>query len=140
MLGLSSGFTRFATMLALMLPACAPSQPDGAAEKEQAPMAKASSAETGRQLDAAITRDVPPGSTAVQVLAFLDAQNIEHSALIDQANQKHMGKDPNVKIISAIIRDTEKGALVSGNLAVTFRFDRDDRLIGHDVEQVNTGP
>jgi hypothetical protein len=92
------------------------------------------------ELESAISSELPNGSDADAVFAFLKVRNIEHSKLIDQADQKHMGKNPNEKIISAIIRDTQKGAFVSGNLAITFRFDQSDKLVGSLVENVNTGP
>jgi hypothetical protein len=91
-------------------------------------------------LESAIASELPNGSSVDQVFAFLKARNIEHSQLIDQADQKHMGKNPDEKIVTAMIRDTQKGVFVSGNLSITFRFDKADKLVGSLVENINTGP
>jgi hypothetical protein len=95
---------------------------------------------TAEALKADISKAVPMGSSADDVIQFLENRKIEHSPLVDQANMKHMGFDPNVQTISAIIRNVERKGLVSGDLAISFRFDRAQKLSDFDVKSVYTGP
>jgi hypothetical protein len=91
-------------------------------------------------LKADISAAVPIGSGTDAVIQFLESRKIEHSPLVDQANMKHMGFDPNVQTISAIIRNVERKGLVSGDLAISFRFDRAQKLSDFEVKSVYTGP
>jgi hypothetical protein len=87
-----------------------------------------------------ISAALPSGSSVAEVINYLDTRKIEHSALVDQANMAHMGFDPNVQTISAIIRNVERKGLITGDLAISFRFDRAQKLSGFDVTSVYTGP
>ena len=87
-----------------------------------------------------ISAALPGGSSVAEVVSYLDERKIEHSSLIDQANMAHMGFDPNVQTISAIIRNVERKGLVTGELTISFRFDRANTLLGFDVKPVYTGP
>jgi hypothetical protein len=95
---------------------------------------------TAETLKTDISAALPGGSSVDDVIAYLDSRKIEHSSLIDQANMAHMGFDPNVQTISAIIRNVERKGLVTGDLTISFRFDRAQKLSGFDVKSVYTGP
>lgn len=95
---------------------------------------------TADSLKTDISAALPSGSSVTEVVSYLDGRKIEHSALIDQANMTHMGFDPNVQTISAIIRNVERKGLVTGDLTISFRFDRASKLLGFDVKPVYTGP
>ena len=87
-----------------------------------------------------ISAALPSGSSVADVVSYLDNRKIEHSSLFDQANMAHMGFDPNVQTISAIIRNVERKGLITGDLTISFRFDRTSKLLSFDVKLVYTGP
>jgi hypothetical protein len=94
---------------------------------------------TAESLKTEISTALPGGSSVAEVMAYLDNRKIEHSSLVDQANMAHMGFDPNVQTISAIIRNVERKGLITGDLTIAFRFDRAQKLSGFDVKPVYTG-
>jgi hypothetical protein len=87
-----------------------------------------------------ISMALPAGSSVSDVIDYLDSRKIEHSEVVDQANMAHMGFDPNVQTISAIIRNVERKGLIKGDLTMLFRFDRAQKLSGFEVKPVYTGP
>jgi hypothetical protein len=95
---------------------------------------------TAEALKTEISTVLPAGSSVSAVINYLDSRKIEHSELVDQANMAHMGFDPNVQTISAIIRNVERKGLITGDLAMSFRFDRAQKLLSFEVKSVYTGP
>jgi hypothetical protein len=95
---------------------------------------------SAESLKTEISTALPGGSSVADVITYLDSRKIEHSSLVDQANMAHMGFDPNVQTISAIIRNVERKGLITGDLTISFRFDRAQKLSGFDVKPVYTGP
>jgi hypothetical protein len=79
------------------------------------------------QLEQAVKSELPPGTLAAKVIAFLDARHIEHSGHTSQA-------DP--QVIGAIVRDTSWYHLfVKPVYLFTFFFDREQRLIKYEVKK-----
>jgi hypothetical protein len=95
---------------------------------------------TAESLKTEISMALPAGSSVSDVIDYLDSRKIEHSEVVDQANMAHMGFDPNVQTISAIIRNVERKGLITGDLTMSFRFDRAQKLSGFEVKPVYTGP
>lgn len=87
------------------------------------------------ELDSRLVR----GASAADVEAYLKAKGLENSGLIDNAELAHMGFDPNTFELKTMIRGTRKSLLVTTDLAATFIFDRDKKLIETRVEEVHTG-
>jgi hypothetical protein len=82
---------------------------------------------TSQQISAGVALKTTP----VQVLAFLDAQHIEHSSYrIDPVKGR---------VISAVSRGS-KWSLIRSDHAVDFRFDDSDRLVAKDMHDFYTGP
>lgn len=94
---------------------------------------------TASALQQEIEAALPPGSSVADVTAWLARKGIEHSPPVDQRSLAHMGANPDEILVSAILRDVEKRPLVATSLAVSFRFDRADRLKTVTVETVRTG-
>jgi hypothetical protein len=95
---------------------------------------------TAESLKTEISTALPAGSSVSAVINYLDSREIEHSELVDQANMAHMGFDPNIQTISAIIRNVERKGLITGDLTMSFRFDRAQKLSSFEVKSVYTGP
>jgi hypothetical protein len=92
---------------------------------------------TAESLKTEISTALPAGSSVSAVINYLDGRKIEHSELVDQAN---MGFDPNIQTISAIIRNVERKGLITGDITMSFRFDRAQKLSSFEVKSVYTGP
>lgn len=89
---------------------------------------------TEGQAAALVRRELPLGVSVSQVKAWLDARGIEHSEY-----GPHHADGAQGEIVS-IIRDTHRTFLVSSDIQVVFRFDRQRRLMGHSVRELLTGP
>lgn len=83
-----------------------------------------------KEIDELIRKEVPIGSSTSQVLAFLDAQKIEHS-------QQYFDRD---RIIYASIRNTSGNWLVKNSVYIQFHFDEKATLKDYSVREVSTGP
>jgi hypothetical protein len=125
---------RIATILALAMTAAACG---GTASPVAAPAreTRMTAADLQREIDA----ELPPGTSLAQVTAWLAARGIEHSPPVDQRKQAHMGANPDEILVSAILRDVARRPLVTTSLAISFRFDRSERLKSAEVETVRTG-
>ena len=92
-------------------------------------------AATTADVEAWIKKDLPIGSSKEQVISVLDARGIEHSGRY----KPELYYDKN-KTISAALRDTKKGALVTSGVFIEFRFDAADKLLSYSVKELLTGP
>jgi hypothetical protein len=85
-----------------------------------------------------IQKNLPLGSTAGQVIAYLDAKRIEHGDLVTLPFDDYFPGEPNVRVIPAAIR--KQGFLLETTISIAFRFDEEDRLIDYRIEKSLTGP
>ena len=92
-------------------------------------------AATPEEVEAWIKKEIPVGSSKDQVVSALEARGIEHSA--GYKPELYYNKN---KTISAAIRDTTKGVLVTGGVFMEFRFDANDKLRSFSVKEQFTGP
>lgn len=90
---------------------------------------------TETQADALVRRELPENASVRQVLAWLDAQHIEH----DKYEPYHVnGADGT---ILATIRDTSRPSLfISADIQLNFMFGKQRRLVGHSAHTLLTGP
>src|SRR5258708_25511352 len=78
---------------------------------------------------AQVIAKVPVGSTASQVIQYLDSAKCEHS---DYLNDK--------KEIRAIMRNSSRTVLIKGSIQLRFQFDANEKLESIEVKEVFTGP
>jgi hypothetical protein len=83
------------------------------------------------QLRALITRELPVGTSATRVIAFLDDRRIEHSDYT---------KPPGPAEVTAIVRETSWWSVVKTSHRIVFSFDHDSRLTRYRLEEAYTGP
>ena len=82
-----------------------------------------------------LAAEIPVGSDKDKVIAFLDANEFEHSGRY----RPELYYDKN-RTISASAPQKKYGLLVTGKIYVTFTFDQQDRLVSYRAEEVLTGP
>ncbi len=98
-----------------------------------------------------IEAEVPEGSSVPQVIAFLDARNIQHSEYatgLERLERESAFRElefPNKDAVingyvSGIIRDVDYEPLISWSVQMKFYFDRQNRLVTHTVTWFGTGP
>lgn len=80
-------------------------------------------------LERTLRADLPVGTQARRVLAYLAEREIEHSGLVDDG-----------RTLDAIWRDTERRGLTRRAVQVRFRFDAGGRLEGLNAREQFTGP
>lgn len=95
---------------------------------------------TVRALKKEIKKNLPLGSTASQVIAFLDARGIDHSELATEDYLSDYPGETDLRLIRAAIPRVKQGPLVEWGIFMSFRFDEKDRLIDYKVKLVGTGP
>jgi hypothetical protein len=95
---------------------------------------------TVREVDQAINRELPLGSTKGQVVEFLDKKHIQHSELVVVRYDSDYPDNLEKRLINAAIPKVKTRLLVEWGIYITFRFDEADRLIDHRVKWVGTGP
>ena len=79
------------------------------------------------EIRADVARELPPGSSKAQVLAFLTARSIEHSE----------GKD---RIISAGIPKAWESGLTKSGIYLKFYMSEQDTLLRAEIKEVFTAP
>lgn len=84
---------------------------------------------TTEDLERAIHREIPVGSSKSDVVRFLTTNNIEYSA----------DKEDGVPMILGIVRDV-KGGMVKESIQMKFTFSSQGKLASYKVSQVFTGP
>jgi hypothetical protein len=84
---------------------------------------------TTEDLERAIHREIPAGSSKSDVVRFLTAHHIEYSA----------DDQDGVPTILGVVRDV-KGSIVKESIQVKFTFSSQGKLEGYKVKQVLTGP
>lgn len=87
-----------------------------------------------KRISAAINTQLPLGCDKSQVVAFLDAQGIEHSSYYEN-EEAFAGR-----FINAIVRDTAWGFLCNADMQMNFSFDAKGKLAKCDIDQSGTGP
>jgi hypothetical protein len=83
------------------------------------------------QLRALITQELPVGTSATRVIAFLDVRHIEHSDYT---------KPPGPAEVTAIVRDTSWWSVVKTSHRIVFSFDRDSHLTKYRLDEAYIGP
>jgi hypothetical protein len=83
------------------------------------------------QLRALITRELPVGTSATRVIAFLDDRHIEHSDYT---------KPPGPAEVTAIVREPSWWRIVKTSHRIVFSFDHGSRLTRYRLEEAYTGP
>lgn len=96
---------------------------------------------TVREIEAAIKRESPLGSTKTEVIAFLDKNRIGHSDLLVANGRTSEYQDDEVKrLINASIPKVKHTFFAEWGIFMSFRFDESDRLVDYRVRWVGTGP
>ncbi|MCU1349857.1 MAG: hypothetical protein JWO56_2887 [Acidobacteria bacterium] len=108
---ISVAFVAF-LMLLLLLPACT----------------RESSEAVARRLNAEFQANVPLQSAKAKVIDFLKMHHIEFY------------DDPVNRIVTASIRDVQRGFLVRSGVYMEFRFDVSNRLTAYQIRSISTGP
>jgi hypothetical protein len=85
-----------------------------------------------------IQKELPNGSTASQVKAFLDARNIDHGDLYIAERDSDYPSEINMRLIRASIRHYKKDLLGWRGIFMSFRFDDKDTLIDYKVNVAST--
>jgi len=85
-----------------------------------------------------IQKHLPLGSTAAEVIAYLEAKHIEHGDLVTYPFDSYFPDEHNVRLIPAAIR--KQGLLFEATISIGFRFDEEDRLTDYRIEKSLTGP
>lgn len=85
-----------------------------------------------------IKKNLPLGSTAAQVIAYLDRKRIEHGELRTYPFDPDFPGENNIRRLPAAIR--KQGFLFETTISIVFRFDEEDRLIDYRIEKSLTGP
>lgn len=85
---------------------------------------------TVAEVDEMIKRELPLGSTKPQVLTFLQSRHIEYLDLMYRSTQ--------LKFISAVIPDVQRGFLSKYEIDVFFYVNDEGKLIDYKVERVKT--
>ena len=81
------------------------------------------------ELETALQKELPIGSSPEKVIRFLQSRAIEHSVYQNPSPQ-----------ITGIIRDVKKGLLTSTSVQLEFFFsENDNKLIEYKVSEVFTG-
>jgi hypothetical protein len=98
------------------------------------------------EIDRLIKHEVPIGSTAKQVIDFLNGKKIEHSELSRIFQDETAFRELELKdkaavrgSIAAIIRNSGHDGSVTRNIQMYFYFDENEMLIAHTVKQIGTG-
>ncbi len=87
---------------------------------------------TPEELRTRIDQELPVGSSADQVLHFLDSLRCEHS---DVFSPRVDTEFPGAKrMITAAIRGFRKGNLLAAGVFMTFVLDNHDKLVRYKVE------
>jgi hypothetical protein len=101
---------------------------------------------TVKSLSSEFQNNLPDGVGVDAVISYLNKTGYgdepgkyNSGDLIDNANNAHLGLDPNTYELKSIIRDVRKSMFVTTNISITFVFDREKRLTDIRVEEVHTG-
>jgi hypothetical protein len=100
---------------------------------------------TVKQVEDRISKDVPIGSSRVEVEMWLKSQGIEYSYTNNTrhtSSVERAGLDPDKLsgLVQAIIRDTDRSFMVEGSICLYFFLDKNGRTVKHMVTHVGTGP
>ena len=92
-----------------------------------------------RQVNSMIASEVPPGSSATKVKAYLDSHGWRHSDLVETEVISDFDSYPGRKrVITAGLKGLRVGSVLSEGIFVNFLFDRNERLIDYKVREVFT--
>jgi hypothetical protein len=87
-----------------------------------------------------IKKNLPLGSTASQVIEFLDARGIRHSKLEVVKFLSDYPDEEDLRLIRGAIPKVRQGLLIEWGIYVSFRFDEEERLVDWRFNKVGTGP
>jgi len=73
-------------------------------------------------------KDLPPGTSLAEVDSYLKKTKCEYS----------YGEQS--KCFTAVLRDVDKGIIVTGSLTMTIKMDEHDKLKDLDIKMAYTGP
>jgi hypothetical protein len=89
-----------------------------------------------------IEENLPLGSTAQEIFAFLDSRDIGHGA-VERAGAyttlAEAGVPSDTKVIGALIRGTSRGLFTRTDIEIFFILDDHERLEDYIVGEVYTG-
>ncbi len=95
---------------------------------------------TIREMEEAIKRELPLGSSKAQVIAFLDAKRIHHGEIIlSKYESEYPDNGVEKRLIFASIPKVRKVLFMEWGIHMSFRFDENDRLIDYRVRLVGSG-
>ena len=91
-----------------------------------------------------IGENLPPGSSAEEIFAFLDSRDIGHGP-VERAGAAsttlaEAGVPSDTKVIGALIRGTSKFLFFRTDIQIFFILDDRERLEDYMVREVGTGP
>ena len=87
-----------------------------------------------------IEANLPIGSSATEVIAFLNERRWTDRARIEEGDVRPAYQNPDALELPAIIRNTRKVWPVSYSITMMFTFDKQRRLTQVKVEEAGTGP
>lgn len=99
---------------------------------------------TVKHIEDQVRKGVPLGSTREEVESWLKYQGVEYGYYdephVDRANGAELDPGDHSGVVHAIIRDTDRGFPIQGNICLTFSLDKNGKTFKHAVEWVGTGP
>jgi len=107
---------------------------------------------TGEQMEQLMIAEVPVGSDAPRVIAFLDGRHISHSDIVqldedDRARPDTLLSNPKLdsvrdrirSYIPALMRDVGgPGFLTRWDIMIRFYLDADGKVVAHQAKRVGT--
>lgn len=99
---------------------------------------------TVEEAERLIDENLPPGSTAEEIFAFLDSRNIDHGDFERAGSYtvlQEAGIPPDTVVIGALIRDTYRSLfLFTGDIDIFLILDDESKLKDRLIREVFTGP
>ncbi len=99
---------------------------------------------TVEEAERLIDENLPPGSTAEEISAFLASRNIDHGDFERAGSYtvlQEAGIPPDTVVIGALIRDTHRSLILfTGDIDIFFILDDERKLKDRVIREVFTGP
>lgn len=95
---------------------------------------------TADRLEARLRADLPLGTSAEDVAAYLNANSLSSDGAVSVDQLRAVKEQPGHTDFLAILRDVRKTAVVSTSVQMRFVFDDQNRLTSTTIRELHTGP
>jgi uncharacterized membrane protein len=97
-----------------------------------------------RSLEREVERELRPGSSISQVIAFLDARHIEHSdrPMAEKSSARYMpdGRRVEPSVMTGVIHNTYGPLPAEERIVIVFYFEEGNGLIDHEIRVHQIAP